>query len=201
MRLILMVLFFPFFGITTLHAQPPCPIPGQTSIVVQIRTDAYGYETGWEVRGASGTVYFNLPFGTYANNTLYQRQVCVPADDCITIRILDSYGDGIFAPGYFVVIANSDTLGSGRDITYSIDQKTGYILRTKTKGGGGMRGGGGGRNPDADVVNEFSDYRKTDDGFVFPYTVTTVGMGASINMEKIEVNRPIDPKLYKPEKL
>jgi hypothetical protein len=95
------------------------------------------------------------------------------------------------------------TLGSGRDITYSIDQKTGYILRTKTKGGGGMRGGGGGggRNPDADVVNEFSDYRKTDDGFVFPYTVTTVGMGASMNMEKIEVNKPVDPKLYKPEKL
>jgi hypothetical protein len=95
------------------------------------------------------------------------------------------------------------TLNSGRDITYSIDQKTGYILRTKTKGGGGMRGGGGGggRNPDADVVNEFSDYRKTDDGFVFPYTVTTVGMGASMNMEKIEVNKPVDPKLYKPEKL
>ena len=94
------------------------------------------------------------------------------------------------------------TLNSGRDITYSIDRKTGYILRTKTKGGGGMRGGGGGgRNPEAEVVNEFSDYRKTDDGFVFPFTVATVGMGASMNMEKIEVNKPVDPKLYKPEKL
>jgi outer membrane lipoprotein-sorting protein len=94
------------------------------------------------------------------------------------------------------------TLNSGKDITYSIDQKTGYILRSRTKGGGGMRGGGGGgRNPDAEVVNEFSDYRKTDDGFVFPFTVTTVGMGASMNMEKIEVNKPVDPKLYKPEKL
>lgn len=94
------------------------------------------------------------------------------------------------------------TLNSGKDITYSIDQKTGYILRSKTKGGGGMRGGGGGgRNPDAEVVNEYTDYRKTEEGFVFPYTVTTVGMGASMNMEKIEVNKPIDPKLYKPEKL
>ena len=94
------------------------------------------------------------------------------------------------------------TLNSGRDITYSIDRKTGYILRAKTKGGGGMRGGGGGgRNPEAEVVNEFSDYRKTDDGFVFPFTVATVGMGASMNMEKIEVNKPVDPKLYKPEKL
>lgn len=92
------------------------------------------------------------------------------------------------------------TLNSGRDITYSIDQKTGHILRTRTKGGGGMRGGGG-RNPDAEMVTEFSDYRKTDDGFVFPFTVTTVGMGASMNMERIEVNKPVDPKLYKPEKL
>jgi hypothetical protein len=102
-------------GASILYAQPPCPISGQTSIVVQIRTDGYGYETGWEVRGASGTLYFNLPFGTYANNTLYQRQVCVPSDDCITIRIFDSYGDGIFAPGYFVIFANTDTLASGRD--------------------------------------------------------------------------------------
>lgn len=89
------------------------------------------------------------------------------------------------------------TLKSGRDITYYIDQKTNHILRTKTKGGGGMRGGG--RNPDAEMVTDYSDYRKTDDGFVFPFTTTIVGMGASMNMEKIEVNKPVDPKLYKPD--
>lgn len=118
----------------SLRAQPPCPIPGQTSILVQIRTDGYGYETGWEVRGASGTLYFNLPYNTYANNTLYQRQVCVPSDDCITIRILDSYGDGIFAPGYFVVIAGSDTLASGRDfddqVTVHFNCQPGQVCTT-----------------------------------------------------------------------
>jgi outer membrane lipoprotein-sorting protein len=89
------------------------------------------------------------------------------------------------------------TLKSGRDITYCIDRKTRYILRTRTKGGGGMRGGG--RNPDAEMVTEYSDYRKTDDGFIFPFTTTIVGMGASMNMEKIEVNKPVDPKLYRPD--
>ena len=88
------------------------------------------------------------------------------------------------------------TLKSGRDITYYLDAKTYYILRSKTKGGGGMRRGG---NPDAETVVEYSDYRKTDEGFVFPYATTIVGMGASTNVEKIEVNKPVDPKLYKPE--
>ena len=89
------------------------------------------------------------------------------------------------------------TLKSGRDITYYIDEKTYYILRSKTKGGGMRRGAGA--NPDAETVIEYSDYRKTDDGYIFPFTTNIVGMGASTNVEKIEVNKPVDAKLYKPE--
>jgi hypothetical protein len=48
-------------------------------------------------------------------------------------------------------------------------------------------------------VIEYSDYRKTDEGYIFPYTTTIVGMGASTNVEKIEVNKPVDAKLFKPE--
>jgi outer membrane lipoprotein-sorting protein len=88
------------------------------------------------------------------------------------------------------------TLKTGRDITYYLDANTFYILRTKTKGGGGMRRGG---NPDAETIIEYSDYRKTEEGYVFPYGTTIVGMGASSNVEKIEVNKPVDAKLYKPE--
>ncbi len=83
-------------------------------MVVSIRTDGYGYELGWDVTGASGTVYRSVPFNTYANNTLYQTQVCVPANDCITFRIRDSYGDGIFVPGYYLVQVGADTIASGR---------------------------------------------------------------------------------------
>ncbi len=98
----------------SLAAQPPCPSGAPVSIVVSIRTDGYGYETGWEVRGASGIVYHSVDYNTYANHTLYQAQVCVPADECITFRIHDSYGDGIFAPGYYVVRVDGDTIASGR---------------------------------------------------------------------------------------
>jgi outer membrane lipoprotein-sorting protein len=89
------------------------------------------------------------------------------------------------------------TLKSGRDITYFLDANTYYILRTKTKGGGMRRGAGA--NPDAETIVEYSDYRKTEEGYVFPYATTIVGMGAATNVEKIEVNKPVDPKLIKPE--
>jgi hypothetical protein len=64
------------------------------------------------------------------------------------------------------------------------------------------RGGPGGGNAPAaeqEFIVDYSDFRKTDDGFVFPYQVTTAGMGGTTNFEKIEVNKPADPKLFKPE--
>ncbi len=93
------------------------------------------------------------------------------------------------------------SLKSGRDLTYYIDTKNYYIIRMKTKAGGmgGQRPGGGGGNPDAELIIDYSDYRKTPEGYVFPYATTRVGMGSATNVEKIEVNKPVDPKLYKAE--
>jgi len=71
-------------------------------------------------------------------------------------------------------------------------------------GGGGQGGaGGGGNRPaggngDGTVNIDYSNYQKTAEGFVFPYTVSFGFGGNSMNYEKIEVNKPIDPKLYKP---
>jgi hypothetical protein len=91
------------------------------------------------------------------------------------------------------------TLKTGREITYFIDAKNYYILAVRTKGGGmgGMRRQGGGG--DTEVTVMYSDYKKTADGFLFPYAMAVVGMGAATNYEVIEVNKPVDPKLYKPE--
>ncbi|HEX5667752.1 MAG TPA: hypothetical protein VFX73_03050 [Chitinophagaceae bacterium] len=91
------------------------------------------------------------------------------------------------------------SLKTGRDITYFIDTKNYYILAFRAKGGGmgGMRRQGGGG--DTEVTVTYSDYRKTAEGFVFPYAMAVAGMGAATNYEVIEVNKPVDPKLYKPE--
>ena len=89
---------------------------------------------------------------------------------------------------------------TGNEVIYFIDAKTWHLVRETRKGGGGMMGGGrGGQQGNADqTINiDYSNYQKTDDGFVFPYTVR-FGQGGSMNYEKIEVNKPIDQKLYKP---
>ena len=98
-------------------AQPSCP-DGELSLIVSVLTDGYGHETSWEVVGNDGTIYGAIGTNTLANNTLYQNQVCIPADECITFLIKDSYGDGIFLPGYYTIVLEGDTIASGGAFTY-----------------------------------------------------------------------------------
>jgi len=88
---------------------------------------------------------------------------------------------------------------TGNEVIYYIDAKTWYLIRETRKGGGMMGGARGGQQGNADqTINiDYSNYQKSADGFVFPYTVR-FGQGGSMNYEKIEVNKPIDQKLYKP---
>ncbi len=92
-----------------LIAQPPCP-DGRLSLIVEIRTDQYASETAWSVTDVNGNAYGGIGFNTYANNTFYQTQVCVPDSTCINFSIFDSYGDGIFLPGFYRLILEGDTL-------------------------------------------------------------------------------------------
>jgi outer membrane lipoprotein-sorting protein len=94
------------------------------------------------------------------------------------------------------------TYASGKDATYYIAPDTWYLVRMKAKGmmrRGGPGGGGGAAPTEQEFIVDYSDFRKTDDGFIFPYQVTTAGMGGTTNFEKIEVNKPADAKLFKPE--
>jgi outer membrane lipoprotein-sorting protein len=107
------------------------------------------------------------------------------------------------------------TLNTGRVINYYIGNKDWLIVQSSTTGGRMMFGGGGARGggenrpagagaPPADMVmkTEYADYKKTSDGFLFPMTITRPGMGGrgmSTTIEKVEVNKPVDEKLFKPE--
>ncbi|HYF33328.1 MAG TPA: hypothetical protein VD993_19520 [Chitinophagaceae bacterium] len=93
------------------------------------------------------------------------------------------------------------TLKSGQPVTYFIDPTTWYVVR-ESRTGGGMGPGGGGQRPggtagDATFNINYSNYQKTEDGYIFPFTVS-MGQGG-LTFEKIEVNKPVDGKLYKPE--
>ncbi|WP_431211797.1 hypothetical protein ACQ86N_39325 [Puia sp. P3] len=75
----------------------------------------------------------------------------------------------------------------GQSVVYSIDIKTYYILRESRKGGS--------------ISVDFSDYKTTPEGYVFPFTILTGGAGEKINVEKIEVNHNVDlDTLGKPRK-
>lgn len=93
------------------------------------------------------------------------------------------------------------TLTSGADITYYIDAQTYYILRESHKGSnfaGGTRRSEATEN--AEFNTDFSDYQKTEQGYIFPYKIRISGMGNGITFEKIEVNKQLDEnKLSKPE--
>jgi outer membrane lipoprotein-sorting protein len=93
------------------------------------------------------------------------------------------------------------TLKSGQDINYFFDPKTGYIIRFSRKGGGGFGGGRrpGGPGGDGEMKIDYSNYQKTDDGYIFPMTVGMGMGGGNMTFEKIEVNKPIDANKYKPE--
>ncbi len=123
------------------------------------------------------------------------------------------------SPCYKIRMTNKDGLA----ITYSIDAKTAYVARETRKGngpfGGGRRGNGGGGagagtpggvpgaapgagsssvSPDATYHIDFSDYQKTPEGYIFPFSMT-IGGGPKTIFEKIEVNKPVDEaKLSKP---
>lgn len=92
------------------------------------------------------------------------------------------------------------TTAAGREFNYYIDNQDFYVVRMSFKGGGMMGGGRRqGANPDAETNVDYSDYKKDDAGYVFPYTVSMGGMMGKLNYEKIQVNPVIDEKLYKPD--
>lgn len=121
------------------------------------------------------------------------------------------------AKGHKVELAGKENLGTteaykikltpktGKEIIYYIDTKDYYIVRQTLKGGGMFGGGGGGQGrqnqgADPEVNINYSNFQKTPEGYVFPYALTIGNSGNNMNYEKIEVNKPVDEKLYKPEK-
>jgi hypothetical protein len=76
-------------------------------------------------------------------------------------------------------------------ITYYIDPATYYIIKeTQTVTADGQP---------AETISTYSNYKKTDYGYVAPYThelTLPQGITITINTNKIEVNKEIDPKIF-----
>lgn len=83
------------------------------------------------------------------------------------------------------------TTSDNGESTYYVDPTTYYILKVSRQ----MEMGG--QQGQVDVA--FSDYKKTDAGYVMPYTLeTTMPQGFTLNakIQKVEVNKEIDLKTF-----
>jgi hypothetical protein len=110
------------------------------------------------------------------------------------------------AKGNKIELMGKDTVGGapcfmlkvyfppGGSTTYSIEARTGYILRASHSGGNilGTIVPGSGVHPEAEVVTDYSDYKVIPGGYVFPHTITLSPYGARVQIGKIEVNGVLD---------
>jgi hypothetical protein len=81
------------------------------------------------------------------------------------------------------------TTSAGKETLYFLDPATYYIIRqesTANVGGQSMTS-----------VSTFSNYKKTDIGYVIAYTsVRNEGFEITVNVTKVEFNKEIDPKIF-----
>jgi hypothetical protein len=77
------------------------------------------------------------------------------------------------------------TLKSGRIITYFIDSKTYFIVKSVA-----LQNVPG----EEEVINTYANYKANENGYIFPFT-NTIARG-EISFSKIESNVPVDEKIF-----
>lgn len=78
---------------STTWGYAPYSSPG--AYVMTIQPDNYGSETTWEVRNGAGSVIASGGPYTDGNTTPVNANVTINANDCFTVTVFDSYGDGM----------------------------------------------------------------------------------------------------------
>lgn len=91
------------------------------------------------------------------------------------------------ATTYKIKLTSKDNV----ETTFVMDAST-YLIKSATRKGKFQ-------DQDVDVTTSFSDYRKTDGGYLLPYTLDVDFGGQfalNITVKKIEVNKTIDPAIF-----
>lgn len=76
------------------------PIESTTHFYIEITTDNWGEETGWEIEDENGNIVASVAVGSYASLTGYTEDVFLPSTGCYTFRLIDSFGDGLYGSQY-----------------------------------------------------------------------------------------------------
>ena len=77
----------------------------------------------------------------------------------------------------------------GKESLIFVDPATYYVVKRETTQSA--------NGQDVTVTQTFSNFKKTDIGYVIPFTtVTQQGFEITINVNKVEFNKEIDPKIF-----
>jgi hypothetical protein len=124
----------------------------------------------------------------------------IPDEDAKTMQAQLQVGGPLFnyaSKGYKVELIGKDTAdykikltGAGLDVTFYINQKT-YLL---DKAVSQISANG----QSMERATTFSDYKKTDFGYVTPYSQVVVVPQYTLNItvKKLEINKTIDPAIF-----
>ena len=97
------------------------------------------------------------------------------------------------------------TTKAGKEIKYWIDASTYLITQSSAKGGGRWPGGAGATGAtETEIITTYADYKAVD-GIMFAHNIETKSptgqgrAGGGTTFDKIELNKPVDARLFKPE--
>ena len=89
---------------------------GKTEVTIQIKLDQFTGETGWILSEVGvGIIEEVLPntYGGYPPGAIITYTTCIDNGTTIEFLINDTYGDGIYAPGGWIVYTDCDTISAG----------------------------------------------------------------------------------------
>jgi thiol-disulfide isomerase/thioredoxin len=93
-------------------------VANSLELTLELRTDAYPYETTWQLLGPQGEVIAEDPVGTYSSHSVYTYQFDLESGACYVLQVHDSFGDGICCSsgqGYYKLIVDGTVIAQGGD--------------------------------------------------------------------------------------
>lgn len=178
-------------------------------LFLTVTTDAYPSEITWRLLDTLNNVIGSG--GPYSSTGLQDTEViCIPGDDCYVLEFNDSFGDGIFAPGGYVLEnSQGDTLVLG-DGQYTQQQRDTFCLESSLSADirvylGGPFDGAGLMNDDLRTAGSLplnepysaAGYVHVGSGgeSIFPGLLAVTGPTAIVDWVMVELREKVDPSI------
>ena len=187
--------------VKSLYIENSVEVMGNQSPVAEYLLDGKGFKTETDFSGSkiiqcytSNSGWMVNPMaGTTAAQAMPEEMYKGGKDKIYTGGALLNYA----VKGYKLELGGTESgnhkikvTNGNSESTYFIDASTFYITKTITKGE--MMG------QPVDITTTYSNYKKTDFGIVLPFSkiVDLGGFTLSSVVNKVEVNKEIDPKIF-----